>query len=196
MDPFYLPEEASLPRAALLAGVGVVMTFWGYRLFHGALKIYGGVGGALLGTALCKTLLPDSALWWLPAAAALAGALLGYFVVKKLYKLALLLTGAAAGLAIWFNASVLVEAQPQWVMWVAPIGCALVTGLLALVLERPLVILGTAAGGAAVLLSGSMEGAALGDIAVGDFDRWIPWIFLAVAALGTAAQFTRKRAEA
>lgn len=180
METFYLPGEPSIARAAISAAAGVVMAFFGYRLFHGAIKVYGLVGGAMLGVGLCRFFLPQTAPAWIVPAAAVVVALLGLFLIKKLYKLAVFVTAAGLGAAIWSGAAPLLTLPPAANL-VAPVVAGIVTGFLGLMLERPLMILGTAAFGSAMLVAGGIEGAALAGHAA--FAAAIPAAALLASAL-------------
>lgn len=188
MESFYLPGEPSIARAAISAAVGAVMVLFGYRLFHGAIKLYGLVGGAMLGVGLCRFLLPATAPAWVVPAAAVVLALLGLFLIKRLYKLAVFFTAAGLGTAIG-SAVVPMLSLPPWAGLVVPGVAGLVTGLLGLMLERPLMILGTAAFGAAMLVAGGVEGAALGGVAAPAVA--IPVALAALAIAGGIVQFRR-----
>lgn len=185
MESFYWPGEPSVARAAISALAGAVMAFFGYRLFHGAIKIYGLVGGAMLGVGLCRFFLPETAPAWIVPAAAVALALLGLFLIKKLYKLAVFITAAGLGAAVWSAVAPMLT-LPAAALLVAPLVAGVVTGFLGLMLERPLMILGTAAFGAAMLTAGGVEGAALAGHAV-------PHAVVGVAVLALAGGFVQFR---
>jgi hypothetical protein len=73
------------------------------------------------------------------------------------------------------------EGAPAWAI---PAGLAVVTGLIALVAERPLVILGTAAAGATMLIGGGLE-------AAGQQPK--PWIVIAFVVLVAGAAIVQFR---
>jgi hypothetical protein len=63
---------------------------------------------------------------------------------------------------------------------------AVVTGLIALAAERPLVILGTAAAGGTMMVAGGLEAAQR------EPRPWVVIAFVALVAVAAFVQFTRK----
>ncbi|MBI1320314.1 MAG: DUF4203 domain-containing protein [Candidatus Hydrogenedens sp.] len=143
-------EVSSAPalQLALLALVGVLYCFVGYRLFKVLLALsgfvlVGGVTGMVASVGF-----PDS-----PVIPIIVGALCGLVgagALLFLYKLGVFVVGAAFGGLVTFQ--VLQGNPPDWMPW-AILGVGLVTGIAALWLEKPMLSLAMASIGAWLMLA-------------------------------------------
>lgn len=187
-----LPASFQTPAAVIFVAGGLLSCFSGYRLFRFVLAFFGFVLGALLASSAMGA---DQTLWMIGAAigAGLIGALI--LVVAYFAGVALIGAGIGAGLvmAIWAS----MGREPGIVvMLVASVAGALV----ALVLQRYVIIISTAFGGAqtaivgAVALMGSQASAgARGVYRVYPRDplpgtRWDVAAWLALGTLGVIVQ--------
>ncbi len=132
---------------AILAGL--VMCFYGYRLFRIWLAVAGFIGGAYLGEYLGRTYFAD-AVW--PVVLAIAIGLLFALLAYFLYRLGVVLTGAILGAALvnlllstWSG----VEAG-----WPVLIG-AILGAVLASIFIKPYIIVGSSFNGAYLAVLGA-----------------------------------------
>lgn len=140
------------PQSRLLAGlaqlgVGLAVTFFGFRLFRWLLAVTGFAAGAAYGLQLGGAgsgSAPPSA-WLLALALGLAGALLLWL----LFRVGALVAGAALGAAVAtaVTASLPAGTDPQWAWLLLLVGIVL-GAFLGARLQRPLVIVATALLGA------------------------------------------------
>jgi hypothetical protein len=144
-----LPAAYQIPAAILLVIGGLVACFAGYRVFRIVLGIYGFILGAFVATSAMGT--SDTA--WL-VGAALIGGLIGALILIAAYFIGVALVGAGlAALAvnvIWGQIS---GSEPPAL---AIIIAAVIGALASLSLQRYVIIVGTAFGGAWTLLVGSL----------------------------------------
>ena len=188
-----LPASFQTPVAVVLLAGGVLSCFAGYRVFRVVLAFFGFVLGAL---AASSAMGADQTLWMIGAAllGGLAGALI--LVVAYFAGVALIGAGIGAGLvmAIWAAAGREPGMLPVLVM-------AIVGALGALALQRYVIIVSTAFGGAQTALVG---GAALMAVRAGDVaarsvyrvypldplpgTRWDMAAWLALGILGVIVQ--------
>ena len=183
-----LPVSFQLPAAIVLLAGGSLTCIFGYRLFRVVLAIWGFALGAIIATSALGS---DST--WIVILAAIVGGLVGAAVLMVGYFVVVALVGA--GLAalvvhlIWSQLSS--DPHPLVV-----IGCAVAGALGALVLQRYVIIGGTAFGGAWTAIVGGL--ALTGDTAAAaaaqDGDAWVlyplqpapgqRWVLLAWVVLG------------
>jgi hypothetical protein len=212
-----IPATYQMPAALFLVLAGVVACFFGYRFFRLVLALFGFIVGAL---AVTSTIGEASALWLLGGA--LLGGLLGALLMVGAYFVGVAIIGAALGAMAAHVIGALLIAGASYFVGVAIIGAALgaITramtmangepGLLLLVvfatvgavastyLERYVVMVGTAFGGAWTLMLGLM--ALAGDTAAVaaasaknlwvaypfDFAPDRPWVYVVWVVLGVA----------
>jgi hypothetical protein len=189
-----IPISLQIPAALVLVAGGALACFAGYRLFRIVLGVYGFVLGALVATTIAGASSTPSLLLW-----AIAGGLLGALLLNLAYFFGVVLVGAAIGAMvvalIWGR-----QAEPN----VAVVILFAVGGAIAaMLLQRYVVITGTAFGGAWTMLVGAL--ALVGDRAaqaaaaannvwvVYPLDpapgrRWVPAAWLALGALGCVLQ--------
>ncbi|KAF4030136.1 hypothetical protein GN244_ATG18107 [Phytophthora infestans] len=137
--------------------VGAVMVVMGYRLFRATLFAVGFVAGGVA-VAIAVEHIFDNKSWVITASwiAFVVGGLICGSIVMSLYSLGIFIAGAAAGvaLAMMIHNSVGYEiypSHPQVVLIVLCIVLGIVAGVLALKLEKPVLITATSLFGAAIL---------------------------------------------
>jgi hypothetical protein len=196
------PASFLVPGAVILVAGGALACFFGHRLFRVVLGIYGFILGAAIATqALGPTTAGSTLLVGLGAGA--VGALvliLAYFVGVALFGAML---GALAANVIWTQLGT--DPHPLVV-----IGFSIVGAIGALALQRYVIVLGTAFGGAWTMLVGTLalagsvgarEAAARGDVWLlypldpAPGHAWVPFAWIALGVVGTAVQmgFTAKK---
>lgn len=146
--------------AAIAIGLGLVVCFLGYRLLRPTMFVCGFLAGALaVGTLIEKNFADES---WEPTGV-WVGFVLGGFVsgvlVVMIYTAGIFLIGCVAGvlLAIALNTSFaykIYPSEPLLVLVVLMIILGLLGGMLALKLERPIIIVATSLVGAALTVTG------------------------------------------
>jgi hypothetical protein len=140
-------KDIAVLAYVLLFAVGFLSCFLGYRLF----RLLLGLWGFLAGTAIALTLLQGSGIGPLPKLViALAGGVAGAMLVSLLYTLGVFLFGAGFGLLV---ASVIRENLGGFSPWPLVVILALGAGVAALAMQRPLIRLFTALGGAWILVA-------------------------------------------
>lgn len=200
-----LPSAYQTPAAILLVIGGLVACFAGYRVFRIVLGIYGFILGAFVATSAMGT--SDTA--WL-VGAALAGGLVGALILIAAYFVGVALIGAGlAALAVNIIWTQLAGGEPP--AW-AIIGAAIIGALASLSLQRYVIVIGTAFGGAwtaivgAAALAGdrlTQQVAATGRAAAERPDVWVlypmnpapgqTWMLLVWIVLGLAGVFVQMR---
>jgi len=166
-----LPAWLQTPAALLLVVSGLVSCFAGYRVFRVVLGIYGFILGALMASSLMGT---DQTLSMIVAA--LAGGLVGAAILVLAYFVGVALIGAGAGAllanAIWTSFG----REPGVIVVVV---MAIVGALGALALQRYVIVISTAFGGAWTAIVGGF--ALVGDRAAGRAaarnDVWLAYPF-------------------
>jgi hypothetical protein len=190
-----LPSSYSFPAALVLILGGAISCFAGYRFFRFVLAIYGFILGALMASSMMGVGNSVSML-----VAALVGGLIGAAILVLAYFVGIALVGAGLGALV---------AHEIW-YWIRPgdppvlivVGMALVGAVLAMVVQRYVIIVGTAFGGAWTMVLGvahalSARGMARGSsgtevwifypTAAPD-ERWIPIATLVLGLIGVAVQ--------
>jgi hypothetical protein len=191
-----LPHGYELPAAMLLMLSGAVACFAGYRLFRVVLGIYGFILGAMLASSVVGVTNTMGMI-----VAALVGGIIGALILVFAYFVGIALVGAGLGALIahlaWAEIN---RADPPALIVV---GAAIVGAVVAMVLQRYVIIVGTAFGGAWTLIVGGM--AALGDRAAtraalasdawilypfspAPGQRWVPIVWVVLGLAGTAVQ--------
>jgi hypothetical protein len=166
-----LPAWLQTPAALLLVVSGLVSCFAGYRVFRVVLGIYGFILGALMASSFMGT---DQTLSMIVAA--LAGGLVGAAILVLAYFVGVALIGAGAGAllanAIWTSFG----REPGVIVVVV---MAIVGALGALALQRYVIVISTAFGGAWTAIVGGF--ALAGDRAAGRAaarnDVWLAYPF-------------------
>ena len=190
-----LPASFQTPEAILLVLGGLLSCFAGYRVFRIVLGMYGFIIGALLASSAMGT---EQTLWMIGAA--IVGGLIGALILVAAYFVGVALIGAGSGAAaanlIWAG----LGREPHLLIVVA---LSILGAIMALWLQRYVIIVATAFGGAwttiigALALTGdrvAVDAAARSDVwLVYPLDpapgqRWVIVVWLALGAAGLIAQ--------
>lgn len=190
-----LPASFQTPAAILLVLGGLLSCFAGYRVFRIVLGMYGFIIGALLASSAMGT---EQTLWMIGAA--IVGGLIGALILVAAYFVGVALIGAGSGAAaanlIWAG----LGREPHLLIVVA---LSILGAIMALWLQRYVIIVATAFGGAwtaivgALALTGdrvAVDAAARSDVwLVYPLDpapgqRWVIIVWLALGAAGLIAQ--------
>ena len=190
-----LPAAYQVPAAAVLIAGGLLACFLGYRLFKVVLAVFGFIIGAIVATSVFGS--NDTTPMVI---AGIVGGLVGATLLLAAYFVGVALIGAGIGALLVNLIWTQVEGDPHpfTVILFSVAGALLATWL-----QRYVIILATAFGGAWTLLvgglalmgdSGPMKAAAQGDIWVAYPMNpvpglgWLPWTWLALGAFGTLVQ--------
>jgi hypothetical protein len=194
-----LPTAYQIPAAIILVVGGAIACFAGYRFFRLVLGIFGGLLGALVATSIVG---PAEALPLVIAA--VVGGLLGALLLNLAYFVGVALVGAAAGAVVLHLAWSLVSSGDPHVLLVMVFAAA--GAVAAIWLQRIVIIVGTAFGGAWTLLVGGLalagnqaarEAAAASDVWVvyplnpAPDQMWVIWVWLGLGLAGAVVQFRR-----
>ena len=190
-----LPTTYQFPAAIVLVLGGVVACFFGYRLFKFVLGIFGFILGALAASSIWGA--SDTTYMIL---AAIAGGLVGGLLLLAAYFVGVALVGAGLGALlanlIWMQ----IEGDPHPFVVVL---FSVAGALIATWLQRYVIILGTAFGGAWTMIVGGLavmgdqtaiNAAAAGDIWVAypmnpaPGQPWVPYAWVALGLVGTLVQ--------
>ena len=190
-----LPASYGFPAAVVLIIGGAIACFAGYRFFRAVLAIYGFILGALMASSMMGV---GNGVGMIVAA--LIGGVIGAVVLVLAYFVGIALVGAGLGALI---------AHEVW-YWVRPgdppalivIVAALIGAALAMVVQRYVIIVGTAFGGAWTMIVGLMN--ALSTRGVTRLssstevwilypqstagERWAPVAWLILGVIGVAVQ--------
>ena len=142
-----LPASLQAPAAAILLLGGLLACFAGYRIFRVVLGIYGFILGALLATSVVGT---EQAMWTILAA--IGGGLTGALILIAAYFVGVALIGAGLGAMtanlIWAG----IGGEPHVAVVIV---LAIAGALAALALQRYVIIVATAFGGAQTVVVGA-----------------------------------------
>lgn len=166
-----LPSAYVMPTAILLLVGGLLACFAGYRLFKVVLGVYGFILGALIGSSAVGG---DSTTWML--AAALIGGVLGALALILAYFAGVALVGGAAAALLLHLALAPFGREPHMLVVVA-VGIA--GAVVAMMLQRYVIVLTTAFGGAwTVLVAGlALSGEGIATRAAAKGNVWIAYPF-------------------
>jgi uncharacterized protein DUF4203 len=191
-----VPHSYELPAAALLVAGGALACFAGYRLFRVVLGIYGFIAGAMFASSMMG---PAHTIGMIVAA--IVGGIAGSIILVFAYFVGIALIGAGIGAMIahlgWLQFG---AGDPPWYLVVL---LAVLGAIGAMVLQRYVIIVGTAFGGAWTLLVGAL--AIAGDqtatratatanvwilypMSPAPGQRWLPFAWVALGVVGTAIQ--------
>jgi hypothetical protein len=141
------PASLQTPAAVVLVVGGLLACLAGYRLFRIVLGIYGFILGVLLATSIVGT---ERMVWTIVAA--IGGGFAGALLLILAYFVGVALIGAGVGAmavnVLWTR----VEGDPHAAI---VIGAAIVGALAALALQRYVIIIATAYGGAQTVVVGA-----------------------------------------
>jgi uncharacterized protein DUF4203 len=191
-----LPQAYELPAALLLVLAGALACFAGHRLFRYVLALFGFILGAMMASS---TMGISNSVGMV--AAALVGGLLGAAILVFAYFIGIALVGAAVGaLIVHFGWGLIGTGDPPVP---AVIGLAIAGALIAMYVQRHVIIVTTAFVGAWTLIVGLL--AAIGDrgalAAKSAINVWIlypmtsppghawaPYVWVLLGIAGTAVQ--------
>ena len=166
-----LPAPLQLPAALVLVAGGLMACCAGHRLFRAVLAVYGFILGALIASSLAGVSDTTSMV-----IAVTVGGLLGAVILIVAYFIGVALIGATGGAllanVIW--AQLGTDPHPMIV-----IGFSIAGALLALALQRYVIILGTAFGGAWTAIVGgvALTGSRAAVAASEKTDAWLVYPF-------------------
>jgi hypothetical protein len=191
-----IPAEQTPLALAVVAAIGIVYCFVGYRFFKLILALTGFSIAGLVAAAITGWLTEGNLMGM--AIAFGVGGICGAFALHFLYKVGVFLLGIGGALPLAYNA--LNGREEAWAPW-AIIGVALCAGILALLIERPIMTLATATlGGWLIAFAGALlfMGTAYEDqLADPEKATWVyryiigAWGILTL--LGAAIQFSGQR---
>jgi hypothetical protein len=192
-----LPQAFGLPVAIVLILGGALACFAGYRLFRIVLGIYGFILGAMLASSLVGV--SNTAAMMI---AVIAGGLIGAALLVFAYYAGLALVGGGLGALIahltWTQVS---TGDPPLLV----VGLAAVAGaVVGMLLQRYMIVVGTAFGGAWTMIIGAInavgprgitQGGSATEVwilyptSVGDY-RWASIAWIVLGSIGTAVQLS------
>jgi len=191
-----LPQSYQLPALILLVLSGAVACFAGYRLFRVVLAIYGFILGAMLGSSVMGITNTAGMV-----VAALAGGIVGALLLVFAYFVAIALVGAGLGALVAHIGWGYVRPGDPPVA--AVIALAILGVIGTMLLQRYVIIVATAFGGAWTMLVGGLalagDRVAARSVASGDVwilypltpapgEKWVPVAWIALGVIGTAVQ--------
>ena len=191
-----LPHSYELPAAILLVLGGALSCFAGYRLFKIVLGIYGFVIGAMLASSMMGITNTTGMI-----VAALAGGIAGALLLMFAYFIGIALAGAGLGALVahvaWDNVA---HGDPPWV---AVVVLSVLGSIAAMFLQRYVIIVATAFGGAWTVIVGGLaisgdssaaRAASAGDVWVlypttpAPGQKWLPVAWIVLGLIGTGVQ--------
>ena len=207
-----LPHDYQLPAAVVLVLAGTIACFAGYRLLRIVLALYGFVLGAMIASSFMGTTNTAGLV-----IAGAAGGLIGALVLVFAYFIGIALMGAGLGALVayvfasnWAPAAASgssgAPTDPSTLLLIAS---SIVGAVAAMVLQRYVIVVSTAFGGAWTLLVGAVAAFANRDPRIPPSDvwilypfslspgrRWVVTAWVAIGLVGTVAQLwvtARKR---
>jgi uncharacterized protein DUF4203 len=194
-----LPQSYELPAALVLVFAGALACFAGYRLFRYVLAIFGFILGAMLSSSVIGISNTVGMV-----VAALAGGLIGAAILLFAYFVGIALVGAGVGaLFVQFGWGLVGSGDPPAL---AMIGMAILGAVVAMFIQRQVIVLTTAFGGAWTLIVGILAAAGrtqlppratasvwiLYPTSPAPGERWIPFAWIVLGIAGTAVQLSFK----
>jgi hypothetical protein len=131
---------------------GILICFWGYRMLKVTLGIMGAVVGASAGWALGLSWFPQSA--GLALVCVVLGAVVGAVLCLWLFSLGIFLLGASAGTAVATAVFNGLGRQPEPLVVVI---VAVVFGIVAIVVQKFMIVISTAFSGSYLLVAGILQ---------------------------------------
>jgi hypothetical protein len=190
-----LPRAYGFPASIFLVLAGALACFAGYRLFRVVLGIY----GFILGAAIASSMMGSSNTAGM-LVGALVGGIVGAGILTMAYFVGIGLVGAGLGVLIGQTVWSALAAGDPPVVGVVVVALAGAIG--AMMLQRYVIIVGTAFGGAWVMVigavnalatRGAVKGAPATDVWIlyptsVPSERWIPIAWIALGLMGLATQ--------
>jgi len=207
-----LPHGYELPAALLLMLGGALACFAGYRLFRVVLGLYGFILGAMIASSMMGTTNTIGMV-----GAAIVGGIAGALILMFAYFVGIALVGAGLGALVAHLAwsAIRPAADPPAVLIIL---VAITGAVVAMVLQRYVIVIGTSFGGAWTMLLGlgaaiaAQNGRAMPAAFVTreatlkdpwifyplspiPDARWVPLAWIALGVIGTAVQlgFTARK---
>jgi hypothetical protein len=192
-----LPISAEIPAAAVLLVSGVLACFAGYRLFKFVVAVY----GFILGAALMSSMMGVSSTGGM-VAAAIFGGIAGAVILVLAYYIGVALVGAGFGVLVAHVGWNYLRGTSDPPLTVV-VGLAVLGAVGSMLLQRYVVIVATAFGGAWTTLLGGLTlagdhristAASSGDVwilypmAPTPEYRWVPTAWLVLSLVGIAVQ--------
>jgi hypothetical protein len=195
-----LPHASELPFAILLVLSGALACFAGYRFFRLVLGVYGFIFGAMIASSMMGATNTAGMI-----GAALVGGAAGAAILIVTYFVGVALLGAGLGTFVvhatwgWF--------QPGDPPWQLVILASIIGAVAAVILQRYVIIVGTAFGGAWTLIVGTLamaEGSGvmrtqpvaeawiLYPLTPAPGQRWVYIVWVVLGLVGTAVQLGKK----
>ena len=184
------------PASIVIGLVLLVFAFFSYKIYRTALILIGALGGGILGFNFVSPIImnamsePEE---WIPLVVALVCGIVGIALILALQKLAIFIAGGFLGFLLGNYISVIIAAtNPEFGegagKWVVVIICAILVGILAGKMFRPVFIIATSLVGG---LGGSMS--ILGGFGVGVMISLIVGIIFALVGMVFQFKTTTKR---
>jgi hypothetical protein len=129
--------------------IGLIECFFGYRILRFLLGVLGFIAGAVVCGSMGYELTGGSEI--ISIIAGIAGGLAGAFIMYTLYIVGVFAIGAALGFMIASYVFGIMNTAPVMIVLIA---AALLGGVLAAILQKPMLILATAFGGAYAAVTG------------------------------------------
>ena len=198
-----LPHAYELPAAIGLMVCGALACFAGYRLFRIVLGLYGFILGAMIVSSTMGVNNPTAML-----VGAVVGGLIGAVVLVFAYLVGIALAGAALGAAIAHLAwPQFAAGDPPMLALVVP---AVAGAIGAMLVQRYMIVVCTAFGGAWTVVVGAVNVLAARGVPVGGTplnawilypasfggQRWAPYAWIVLGLIGATVQLSgagRKR---
>lgn len=191
-----LPQAFQQPAAILLVLGGAVACFAGYRLFKTVLAIYGFILGAMLASSLMGGTNTVGMV-----VAAIVGGVVGAVILVFAYFVGVALVGAGLGaLVVHVGWTQFATGDPPAVLVIV---FSILGAIGAIVLQRYVIIVGTAFAGAWTMIIGTLalmgnhaaqHAASAADVWIlypltpAPGQRWVPVAWVALGVLGTVVQ--------
>jgi hypothetical protein len=190
-----LPASYQTPAAIILLIGGLLSCFAGYRVFRVVLAIYGFILGALITSSALGT----DQTWWM-VLAAVGGGVAGALILIAAYFVGVALIGAGIGALAANLIWAALGREPHIFMVIL---LSVVGALGALALQRYVIIVGTAFGGAWTTIVGALalagdrvatDAAARNDVWLAypmnpaPGQQWVVFVWLALGVAGVIAQ--------
>jgi hypothetical protein len=191
-----LPHSYELPAAILLVLGGALSCLAGYRLFRVVLGIYGFIFGAMLASSMMGGSNTTGMI-----VAAIGGGLAGALLLVFAYFVGIALVGAGLGaLVAHFGWGYFGSGDPPPVLVIV---LSIFGSIGAMLLQRYVIIVATAFGGAWTVIVGALaiggdrgaaRAAAAGDVWIlypmtpAQGQRWVPFVWVALGLIGTGVQ--------
>jgi hypothetical protein len=190
-----LPSSYGFPASIVLILGGALACFAGYRFFRFVLAIYGFVLGAMLASSMMGA---NSTLGMVVAA--LVGGFVGAAVLVLAYFVGIALVGAGLGALLTHEIWHWIKPGDPPVLLV--VSAALAGAVLAMVVQRYVIVVATAFGGAWTMIVGFLNAFSARGITrmssptevwilyptSADGERWVPIAWLVLGLIGVAVQ--------